>query len=383
MSKAEVPFCIFKREGRPYFYVQFKNEKTGKYMPAKSTKQASEAEALKTAWDWYTNGIPQNGNRDGSKVKISNAELIDTVKTAKLGKTEIKNMLKVWQQQGYIKTAVLTDEKSDRDFIEYLLEFWDFNRSPYIKEKLRRNHSIHKKYCIENTSRIIRHWQPVFSGRLLGTISRQDLETFIAKFDNLPELSARTKNLIIGNGITPLRYAFQRGFIDSDITQGITYFSGKLAERNILTPEQATALFAINWTNSMAKLANLLACLTGMRAGEILALRLQDLGENCIYIRHSWDRFDGLKTPKNNEERTVQIAFPQIMCALRSLAQANPHGQGLSGFVFYSDTLPDKPLAKTVLLRNLKVALRKIGMSEADSNKYVFHGWRHFYTAYK
>jgi integrase len=378
MEKVKMPFCVFKRKNKPCFYVRFKHEKTGKYLLPKSTGQTNKTAAIKTAWEWYTNGIPQNNDR----LKVANIELIDTIKTTPLEKSEVRQVIKVLQQQGYIKTAIITGEKSDRDFIEYLLEFWDFNNSPYVKEKLRREHSIHRRYCLQKYRDIVRYWKSVFFGKLLGEITRQDLDAFVARFDNSLEQSARTKNSIIQAGITALRFAFQKGLIDNDITQGITYFSGKSAERNILTPEQAKLLFAIDWTDNVAKLANLLACLTGMRAGEILGLRWQDLGENCIHIRHSWNELDGLKPPKNGEVRTVQMPFPQIINALKNLAGSNPHGQGLSGFVFYSDTMPNQPFDKLILRKKLRVALRVIGMSEADSKKYTFHSWRHFYTSY-
>jgi integrase len=377
MEKVKAPFCIFKRKDKPCFYVRFKHKKTGKYLLPKSTGQTNKTAAITTAWDWYTNGIPQ----DNDRLKVTNAELIDTVKTT-FKKAEVKSMIEFWQKQGLLKTAVLTGEKSDRDFIEFLLEFWDYDRSPYIKEKLRRSHSIHKTYCLAQISRVKHFWQPFFAGRLLGTITRQDIDNFIRQFDNVLDKSARTKNNIIQVGTIALRWTYQKGLIDSDITQGITYFSGKPAERHILTPEQATALFAIEWSDDVAKLANLLACLTGMRAGEILGLRWQDLGENCIYIRHSWNNSEGLKTTKTNETRIVQVPFPQILNTLRDRAQSNPHGQGLSGFVFYSDALPNRPFDIKVLLKKFRVALHNIGMSETDSQKYTFHGWRHFYTAY-
>ena len=44
-----------------------------------------------------------------------------------------------------------------------------------------------------------------------------------------------------------------------------------------------------------------------MRQGEIAALKLQDIGEDRIYIRHSWGKYDGLKTPKNGEEKSYQL----------------------------------------------------------------------------
>ena len=56
-----VPYSIFKRSNSRYYYVKFKNEKTGDYMPAISTKQESEKEASKTVIEWLKTGIPKLG----------------------------------------------------------------------------------------------------------------------------------------------------------------------------------------------------------------------------------------------------------------------------------------------------------------------------------
>jgi integrase len=375
-------FSIFKRQGAKYFYVQFRNRKTGCYLPQQySTRQTSEAAAFDIALDWYLNGVPQKQKKGKISMEVLAAE--NHIKTGKLDKTEAERLLSAMKAQGIIKAAILPDSKTDRDFIDFLLEFWDYERSPYIKEKLRREHGIHRAYVLSQKAKIAQRWKPFFAGRLLGTINRQDIDEFIRQFDNSSDIGARTKNGIIGAGAIALKWAFQKGLIDSDPTQGITYFSGKPAERHILTPEQATAVFAIDWPDGMAKLANLLAALTGMRQGEILALRWQDLGENCIYVRHSWNDLEGLKPTKTNEARTVQMPFPQIMAALKSLAGSNPHdGDRLSRFIFYSEEIPTRPFDQKILIKKLRAALRTIGMSEADSKRYAFHGWRHFYTAY-
>jgi len=52
-------FSVFKRANRPCYSVSFKNEETGEYHPAISTRQKTEAEAVKTALAWLRDGIPQ------------------------------------------------------------------------------------------------------------------------------------------------------------------------------------------------------------------------------------------------------------------------------------------------------------------------------------
>ena len=59
------------------------------------------------------------------------------------------------------------------------------------------------------------------------------------------------------------------------------------------------------WDNDEAKTANELVMHTGMRAGEIQALTVDDLGEDVIYVRRSWSKYDDLKCCKNGEERSV------------------------------------------------------------------------------
>jgi hypothetical protein len=49
-----------------------------------------------------------------------------------------------------------------------------------------------------------RYWADSFKGRLLGSVTRQDVETFIDKIGDLP-LSAKRKNSIIRAGTIPLK----------------------------------------------------------------------------------------------------------------------------------------------------------------------------------
>lgn len=58
----------------------------------------------------------------------------------------------------------------------------------------------------------------------------------------------------------------------------------------------------LEWDNDEAKIANELAMHTGMRAREIQALTVDDLGEDEIYVRRSWSKYmasNAVKTVKN------------------------------------------------------------------------------------
>jgi integrase len=203
----------------------------------------------------------------------------------------------------------------------------------------------------------------------------------VTKGFTIPQ-SAKRKNNIIQAGTIALSWAFNKEMIERDITQGITWFAGKAAEPSILTPELAAAIFKIQWKDERARLANMLAMVTGMRAGEIQGLRVQDLGKDCLYIRHSWNRLDKLKTTKNNENRTVEVPFPGLIQDLLALASTNPHGQSIDGYVFWAEKNSDKPMEASLFIDGLREALVSIGMNKEIAKKYIFHGWRHYFTSY-
>ena len=165
-------------------------------------------------------------------------------------------------------------------------------------------------------------------------------------------------------------------------SRGITWFSGKAAERQILSPELAAAIFKAQWKDERARLANMLAMVTGMRAGEIQGLRVQDLGEDCLYIRHSWNRMDKLKTTKTNECRTVEVPFPGLIQDLLALASSNLHGGIIDGYVFWAEKTHDKHMESSLFIDGLREALIFAGMSKESAKDYTFHGWRHYFTAY-
>jgi integrase len=226
---------------------------------------------------------------------------------------------------------------------------------------------------------IIRYWEPFFERRDLGEITAAHIDAFIDYMGGM-DLSASRKNVVIKAGTKPLRWAFSKGKIDKDPTRGHIMFSGESEKREILTP--TAAAFKVDWNDNRAKLANMLASVTGMRSGEIQALRFQDLGYDCLYVRGSWNKQDGIKLPKNNKTRKVEVPFPELMYWLGELAKHNPWGVSPDSFVFWTVKKCDVPIHGQAFRAGLREALVKIGFSENEATKYLFHGWRHFFTAY-
>jgi integrase len=369
-----LPFCVFRRKGREFYYVKFKDKTTGKYVSAVSTKQETKAAAIATAYEWLKNGMPM---AEGGNVALSVMEALRQIQTT----AEADFVCRELRRRGLLKIYVIAGSKPDVDFPAYLQNFWDYDVSPYVKEKLRKNHGIHRNYTFGQKLVIEKYWMPFFKDRLLGSITREDVEKFI---DDLAEkkLSAGRKNSILKAGAIPLKWAFSKEILEKDVVVGITWFSGEVKERYILTPDVVAEIFRIDWDDDRARLANMLAAVTGLRSGEIRGLRVQNLGEDCIYVKHSYNLRDKLKTTKNNENRRVELPFPLLIEELLKLAKLNPHGMSMDSYVFWANRSASKPMDGLWFIRGLRNALMKIGMDETSAEIYMFHGWRHYFTSY-
>jgi integrase len=272
--------------------------------------------------------------------------------------------------------------------IAFLEEFWDYTTSPYIKEKLAHGQTITQRYCLISLRWVYQYWKPAFPEHTLATITRQDLKQFsitLAQKRSRPadikgrfveKFSSASINHIMLAGTSALAWAAREGYIPEDPTKGLVRFSGGAKKRGVLTPAEVSLLFAQNWRDRRALVGNFVAMNTGLRAGEVLALRKEDIEERTLTVRHSWNPVDGLKCPKNGEARRVPL-LPAVKEELLSLACENPHGEG--GFIFYS-LLPDKPMDEKILLKGLHEALEAVGIDWRERN-IVFHSWRHYYAA--
>jgi len=366
----KLPFSLTTRVDSPFYYVRFRNERTGKFMAWLSTKEKSYNRALRKAWDMY--------NEKASK--LEELSFYDSIRKSEYTEQDVKKFLEDFQRKGFLTSYVLNDSSLQNEpALEWLCSFWNPEQSDYLKEKHRKGQSVHKKHRENSVAFILRHWSGILDGKKLGELTRADIKAQFDRLDAL-DLNGNTKNHILRAVLTPLKWAYNNELLAVDLSRGWVMYRCEYKKRTILTMEMARNVFQVKWNNDMARLASMLSMCTGMRCGEILALTADDLGENCIYVRHSYNLKDGLKSTKNGEARIVFVCFPFIMDELRKLAFCNPHESG-AGFVFWGK-LPDKPIDCNVFRKFFRRALVSAGMNPADAKKMTFHAWRHFYTTY-
>lgn len=373
-------YSIFKRSNGIY-YAQIIISETGKSIQ-KSTGKRTRKEAQAVVLDWYRNGLlmPEHGNlkdaENQRKVSAEKINFFNNLRKMDFDDKESNEIIKILLDRNIIASAVLPSSEESQNAMEYLYKFWDFDTSSYVKEKLRQGQTIQRNYCDNMITRIRNYWTPHLENKLLGEIRRNDLKA-IFDDEKVSKLAPKTINGILNAVTIALRWAFNNDIIHTNCFDGIIRCSQKSKKREVLTMEQVSAVFDAEWENDAAKLANLLACYTGMRQGEIAGLRMEDIGVDRLYVRHSWNKYEGLKCCKNGEEREVPIT-PKLRDMLMAQAALNPYNEGISEFVFFG-LLPSQPTDPKNWLKYLRRVLANIGYSEPD--KICFHAWRHLWCS--
>ena len=371
------PYLLFKTKHSPFWHAQVRLP-DGTISRNKSTGKENKTEAEREVMGWVVNGcVPDRTSRTGKAIgrkSFNFITILNYLKTNDLSDKEINDLIQVLKDRKIIQTVVRTNAKGDRDVMEYLIEFWTRDKSPYLREMELKDHASTNRH-LQNMRNIIKSkWKPILEGKLLGEVTRDDVnKIFMA--ESTKHLSPKTVKTVIQALTIPMKWAHLHDLTENNCYSGIISPKSKPKKKIILTLEETRALFNAEWDNDRIKLACLVACFTGMRQGEILALRVRDIGDDRIYIRHSYSPYEGgLKTPKNGDEREIRIP-PQLRDMLLNQASFNPWGNGENNFVFYSTKNADTPMSPKRFNRYLRRALESIGYPNPE--KITFHSFRH------
>jgi len=302
----------------------------------------------------------------------------------KLGSIDLERITQALSSQGLVVNSIVQNKTQSIEctktlLVPFLENFWTYETSPYVQDKLIHKQKIGKRHCYDSINRIA-YWKTFFGDeKFLEDVTTVDLKTFEKSLaDN--GLSTGTLNHIMIAGKTAFKWAVANKKLADDPCLGLTRYGKETKERNILTEDEVKKLFEVNWADERARVGSLVAMTCGLRMGEALALRMCDVTENRLYVRHSWSVIDGLKTPKNGKCREVPL-LPSVRNALMMLATTNPFGWDEERFIF-NGTNPDKPVVEHVLNDGFKEALETSGVSEQQrkNRNIVFHSWRHYYA---
>ncbi|GHT87957.1 hypothetical protein FACS1894137_15860 [Spirochaetia bacterium] len=142
-------------------YAEIMNPQTGERIASRSTGTSNRDEAVLTVGQWLRDGIPTRHRKTlqtvGAVGGLKNI-LRAIEKTPDLDAEGALQITETLRRMGLVTFNVVKAGKGSRDFIEYLKEFWDWDRSPYIREKVGRGYKLGKRHARESWNRIKRNW---------------------------------------------------------------------------------------------------------------------------------------------------------------------------------------------------------------------------------
>ena len=396
------PFYLYPNASG-YYNVIFIDPISGKKLTDKSTHTKDKVEAAMIATTWLQNGIPESRpnarNYHAAETKFNlNLKSIAQTVTEEEAQTLISMLTQrfnftVSEQPAVTKPILLEPEKKAQKIAtpkpqkagiplsSFLLNFWDFDNSDFIKRYIAHGHNMTKRHTQMMLGLVKNYWKPYFGDEItVEELDRQTLDDFFFYLHTEKQLSGGTVNKAINCGSRAMRYLFENKRIQTNPMAGIERFNAEEIGRGIPTESEVKQLLKVDWLNETYKLAFKLGIYCGLRAGEISGLRVcdLDLDADLIHVRHSWNDTDGLKCPKNTDIRDLPIDH-ETLEELYAMARKNPNFSDLS-YVFFSQVKPEQPCWPSYYVDGLYDALEKIGVSEEQRKErnIVFHSLRHF-----
>ena len=186
MSQSEVPmtrpYSLFKKSNG-YYYVQFlladgsrsQNKSTG-------TKDRKEAESIAMRWA-VLGDIPERINSKAEKAKSQSVDRIsffNSMSTYDFSPEEIDKMISIMQKRGFILSAVKPNSKQSIPIEEFLDEFWNYEKSPYVQELALEGKILSRSHVKNERSRVENYWIPKLKGKCIGSITNDMLKDIVS-----------------------------------------------------------------------------------------------------------------------------------------------------------------------------------------------------------
>jgi integrase len=353
-------FSFHRRNG--IIYCQLFNPTTRRYLAARSTGTKASDEALLVVADWLREGLPNPKDRKPRPVaEVFEIEhVLAAVRSSSFGAPDATRVLEALKERGFIDRATVKGTPAAEFVPDFLRRIWAED-GPYVVERRAYGHELTKRHIRESLGIVERYWAPAFKGIRLGDLTRAEVKSAIVHLSETG-LAPGTVNKAFATLSAAFGWAARNAIIEEDPTDGIPRFASKAAKKGILEDAELSDLFALDWEDERGKVAFMVAATTGMRLGEVAALQGRDIGEDRLYVRHSWNDDDKLKSPKNGEEREAAL-LPEVRRALLDLLAKNPHGTGAESFIFYG-AYPDRPIDPIAISRAFDKALTHLSLGD-------------------
>mgnify|MGYP004612414529 CR=1 FL=1 len=274
--------------------------------------------------------------------------------------------------------------------------FWDLN-SDYVKTALYEGRHITLMNIKKNQSILKNHVRPYFKEFYQNLKVKNVTEDILNQFFK-SRLICKCKNYdrVLSTGflkkiktclVTPLKWAETNRFISNKLDFNIIFpklTSIEVYHRGILSVDEQIRLLNYDWRCSKAYLAFFVAINTGLRLGEIRALRIGDVQNDFIKVKRAYNDYDKVKTTKTGVTRTVpssRLVYKRVQQYIKTLPK---EFQDEKCYIFSSSKNPMEPIDENFCTRNFYRAMDELGIKrirynyESDKMESIcFHSLRH------
>lgn len=254
-----------------------------------------------------------------------------------------------------------------------------------LAESVEGHPAIQRVYVDDCRQRLTNYIIPFFRNARLTSITSAMIKKFRVWLKEVTteksSLAPKTINAVTGVLRVMLKWAIEEGRITRNPFEAIRALPVVDKQYDLITIEELRTLFAEDtiatvWDGKLPYYAaNLTAAATGLRQGEIRAIRDEDFRGDHLIIRHSFGKYGLNETTKTKIVRQP-VPIPEIV--RKYLTQLAGRG-----FVFsFGDGR--RPISGNRLTDALYGALCAIGIEkdERERRNITFHSWRHFFNTY-
>jgi integrase len=245
----------------------------------------------------------------------------------------------------------------------------------YLRHLERLGRKKSTRTAVESALRV--HLVPFFADRPLDAIRHEDVADLVAVLEER-DLSPKSIANYIGTLGALFNFAMapQRAWATANPCRGVELPAvPESDEIRFLELEQVDALVGCALPGPYEAIDRALyrtAAMTGLREGELIALRLRDVGWTAGRIRVRQNHVLGeFGTPKSRRStRSVPLA-DEVAGELERLIQLT--GIEGDGALVFADPITGDPLSKAAILRRMRKALKAAGLDTSHR----FHDLRH------
>ena len=287
----------------------------------------------------------------------------------------------------------LLDRLSTLAFYEYVLLYWNYNKSPYIKEFTRTGEKPPNPERFKDISRSIKKYAHLFPQCLLTEITGTKIDTLLGAIKKEGKLKDNTIKAFRYIFSQSLSYAYRHNLLARDVSQQISHETKstrkkakKEAEKAIFTKEEIQRLFNSDdnpFVLEVYKLINELLLKTGCRIGELQALQIQDFIKNAdgyaLKIDKNYCRAGNrIKCTKTERSDTIPISN-DLAAKLLAYLEKHPLKDKPDAFIFFSAQKSSIPISYAAIRKNFIATMKRLKFARANL---TLHSYRHTFATF-